>query len=90
MTRVAYVKWRDAVMEDADSDSIAVAKPCELEECGFLIDENKHAILIGMERQPDGVRPGRARLHIPRVNIIELRILPFTRAFPKSSIIWQA
>jgi hypothetical protein len=90
MTRVAYVRWRDAVMEDADSDSIAIAKPCELEEVGWLLDENKDAILIGLERQPDGIRAGRARLHIPRANIIELRVMDFNRAFPKRSVVWQA
>ena len=84
--KVAYVRWKDAVAEEA-SDSLprpSQAKLVELQEIGFLLDENDEAVEIGMEVTDDAeVRPGRWRLHIPRVSIQEMRILDLDRLLPK-------
>jgi hypothetical protein len=56
----------------------------ELQEIGFLLDENDEAVEIGMELTEDPeVRPGRWRLHIPRVSIQEMRIIDLDRLLPK-------
>jgi hypothetical protein len=84
--KVAYIRWKDAVAEEA-ADSPArpfEAKLVELQEIGFLLDENDEAVEIGMELTDDpDVRPGRWRLHIPRVSIQEMRILDLDRLLPK-------
>lgn len=82
---LCYVKWKDAVSEEADhSGSPAVARLAELEEVGFLLDENEEALLIGMENDEQGiVRPGRWRLHIPKAMIVERREVELEKAFIK-------
>jgi hypothetical protein len=84
--KVAYIRWKDAVAEEA-ADSLprpSEAKLAELQEIGFLLDENDEAVEIGMELTEDAeVRPGRWRLHIPRVSIQEMRILDLDRLLPK-------
>lgn len=84
--RLAYIRWKDAVAEEA-ADGLArpsQAKLVELQEIGFLLDENEEAVEIGMELTEDeGMRPGRWRLHIPRVSIQEMRVLDLDRLLPK-------
>jgi hypothetical protein len=84
--KVAYIRWKDAVAEEAaDAEPRpSQATLVELQEIGFLLDENDEAVEIGMEVTEDaGVRPGRWRLHIPRVSIQEMRILDLDRLLPK-------
>jgi hypothetical protein len=85
--KLAYIRWKDAVAEEA-SDAVtrtAQAKLVELQEIGFLLDENEEAVVIGMELTDDiDVRPGRWRLHIPRVSIQEMRVAEVSRVFAKT------
>jgi len=83
--KVAYIRWKDAVSEEASGPGPAVAQArlVELQEVGFLLDESEEAIVIGMEVHNDaGVQPGRWRLHIPRVSILEMRVMDLEK-FPK-------
>lgn len=84
--KLAYVRWKDAVAEEAGDAAahLTEAKLVELQEIGFLLDENEEAVEIGMEINEDpAVRPGRWRLHIPRVSIQEMRVADLEKAFPK-------
>jgi hypothetical protein len=77
MMKLAYIRWKDAVSEEAAGyhDNATEAQLVELHEIGFLLDENDEAVVIGMEYSNDQtVRPGRWRLHIPRVSIQEMRV----------------
>jgi hypothetical protein len=81
---ITYIRWKDAVAEEAASRS-AVAKAClvELQEVGFVLDENDEAVEIGMEfHDTADVEPGRWRLHIPKVSIVERRDMELSKAFP--------
>ena len=83
--KVAYIRWKDAVSEEA-ADGLAHpshAELVELQEVGFLLDENDEAVEIGMELSdaPD-LRPGRWRLHIPRVSIEEMRVIDLDKLMP--------
>ena len=84
--KLAYIRWKDAVSEEA---SAAIPRPAhaglvELQEVGFLLDENDEAVVIGMELTDDAeVEPGRWRLHIPRVSIQEMRVTDLDKAFPR-------
>jgi hypothetical protein len=83
---LAYVRWKDAVAEEAAdaAHGPAQATLVELHEIGFLLDENEEAVVIGMETTDDpAMRPGRWRLHIPRVSIQEMRVVDLEKAFPK-------
>ena len=84
--KLAYIRWKDAVSEEA-SDALSnptQAQLVELQEVGFLLDQNEEAVEIGMEMGSDlEVRPGRWRLHIPRVAIQEMRVMDLEKAFPK-------
>ena len=84
--KLAYIRWKDAVAEEAtgpDSNS-ARARLVELQEVGFLLDENEEAVVIGMELSNDTeVQPGRWRLHIPRVSIQEMRVVDLEKAFSR-------
>jgi len=84
--KVAYIRWKDAVAEEAADDGAhpTEAQLVELQEIGFLLDENDEAVEIGMEWNEDAtVRPGRWRLHIPRVSIQEIRIVDLDKLLPK-------
>jgi len=60
------------------------ARLVELQEIGFLLDENEEAVVIGMEINEDSeVRPGRWRLHIPKVSIQEMRVVELDKAFTR-------
>jgi hypothetical protein len=84
--KLVYIRWKDAVAEEA-ADGTAhppQAELVELQEVGFLLDENDEAVQIGMEIGDDpNVRPGRWRLHIPRVSILEMRVAEIDKLFPK-------
>ena len=84
--KLAYIRWKDAVAEDAgDAGSKnPQAQLVELQEIGFLLDENEEAVVIGMELHNDvEVRPGRWRLHIPKVSIQEMRVVELDKAFTR-------
>jgi len=84
--KVAYVRWKDAVAEEAADGPHGPpqAKLAELQEIGFLLDENEEAVSIGMEVTEDSeVRPGRWRLHIPRVSIQEMRVVELDQMLTK-------
>ena len=89
--RLALVTWVDAVQEQGEGTE-AKAQPCTLQEVGWLMDENEQAILIGMENHmvAKGAVPGRFRLHIPRANIKELRVVEAGKAFPAKSVVWRS
>jgi hypothetical protein len=84
--KLAYIRWKDAVSEEAAGPGPrpALASLVELQEVGFLLDENDEAIVIGMEiTQSDDVQPGRWRLHIPKVSIQEMRVIDLEKAFAR-------
>ena len=84
--KLAYIRWKDAVAEDAGDTGSKVpqAQLVELQEIGFLLDENDEAVVIGMELHNDvEVRPGRWRLHIPKVSIQEMRVVELDKAFTR-------
>jgi len=84
--KLAYIRWKDAVAEEAggaDSEN-PQARLVELQEVGFLLDENEEAVVIGMELHEDAeIKPGRWRLHIPKVSIQEMRVVELDRAFTR-------
>jgi hypothetical protein len=84
--KLAYIRWKDAVAEEA-ADAASKnpqARLVELQEIGFLLDENEEAVVIGMEINDDAeVRPGRWRLHIPKVSIQEMRVVDLDKAFTR-------
>ena len=84
--KLAYIRWKDAVAEEATNydPKTPQARLVELQEIGFLLDENEEAVVIGMEFHEDAdVRPGRWRLHIPRVSIQEMRVVELDKAFSR-------
>jgi len=84
--KLAYIRWKDAVAEEAADAAPrpSHAELVELQEVGFLLDENDEAVEIGMElTSAHDVRPGRWRLHIPRVSIEEMRIIEVDKLFPR-------
>ena len=84
--KVAYIRWKDAVAEEAGDAGTKnpQAQLVELQEIGFLLDENEEAVVIGMEIHNDAqIRPGRWRLHIPKVSIQEMRVVELDKAFTR-------
>ena len=84
--KLAYIRWKDAVAEEATNadPKTPQARLVELQEIGFLLDENDEAVVIGMEFHDDAdVRPGRWRLHIPKVSIQEMRVVELDKAFTR-------
>ena len=79
---LVYIRWRDACTEEAADPSSPVADDplVELHEVGWLIGENDESVSIAMELEPS-MRPGRWRLHIPKVNIVERRNFDTERLF---------
>lgn len=80
---VAYIRWKDACKEDADDPGTPILEDplIELHEVGWLIAETATTVSLAMELEIDE-RPARLRLHIPKVNIIEMRTLEFGK-FPR-------
>ncbi len=86
-TRLAYIRWKDAVAEEASDTGTQPpqARLVELQEVGFLLDENDEAVVIGMELTDEtDVKPGRWRLHIPKVSIQEMRVTELARVFTRT------
>ncbi|MGA2267131.1 MAG: hypothetical protein ABSH44_01555 [Bryobacteraceae bacterium] len=84
--KLVYIRWKDAVAEEATDAGLKSpqAQLVELQEIGFLLDENEEAVEIGMEIHEDAeVRPGRWRLHIPKVSIQEMRVVELEKAFAR-------
>lgn len=83
MPKVTYIRWRDACSEEAAEPHSPVSDSplVELSEIGFVIGETPEAVSIALEMDADG-KPGRWRLHIPVVNIIERRTAELDKAFP--------
>ena len=92
MHQITYVKWRDACFEDADNGGPVAPGLIELDEVGWLLGETDEVVTIGLELEPDeeeipSSKAGRRRLHIPyKGNIVEMRVMDLSRAFPKRSI----
>lgn len=86
--KLCYIRWLDAVTEEAGEDSKAIASLCELEEVGWLLDETEEAILISMETEShslEEMKPGRWRLHIPKSGILEMHTREFGKIFNKKT-----
>jgi hypothetical protein len=81
---LTYIRWKDACSVDATDAAPRPPVPelSELCEIGFLLAEDDHAVLIGMEHQADDTSPGRWRLNIPKVSILERRDASLDKAFP--------
>ncbi len=79
---IAYIKWKDAVAEEADGP-LGVERLAVLEEVGFFAGETEDSVTIAMEKEEvhGAVCPGRWRLSIPKSAIIELRMVEMGRAF---------
>lgn len=69
---LVYVHWRDACTEEAADPLTPVSDQplVDLHEIGWLIGETDASVSLSMELEPN-LNPGRWRLHIPKVNIIE-------------------
>lgn len=79
---LVYVHWRDACTEEAADPNTPVSDTplVDLHEVGWLIGETEESVSIAMELEPHGA-PGRWRLHIPKVNILERRNFDTERLF---------
>ncbi len=82
---IVYVKWADAQAHEAADAPEAKPELAILEEIGWLLAETDDVLLIGMEQSEDA-HPGRWRLHIPKVNIVERRDTTVERAFKKPRV----
>jgi hypothetical protein len=91
--RIAWVRWKDACFEQAENGGVVQTALIELDEVGWLVGENEEAVTLAMELEPDeegkpSSKAGRARLHIPRVNIISMHVVEDVRkAFPKRTVV---
>lgn len=74
--KIAYIRWLDAWTEEAQTPHTSV-KPglAELHEVGFLLSEDSEKVVIGLEMCGDDTEPGRFRLHIPKGQIQEMKIM---------------
>ena len=72
--KIAFIRWTDALAEEADDEALSEHRLAVLEEVGFYLGESADAVSIAMEHQEGAVRPGRWRLHIPKVNIISMQV----------------
>lgn len=74
---IAYVLWKDASIEEASEPGTPVHDDplVTLEEIGWLVGESPESVSLAMEL--DGGEAGRNRLHIPKVNILEMRVMEF-------------
>ena len=77
---IAFVRWRDAMTEEAETGGPAQAQLIELSEIGWLVAESPEAITLSMELESNET-PGRFRLHIPRSGIIEFQTIDSSQAF---------
>lgn len=93
MKDLVYVRWRDAMHEEAEMGGVAIPQLISLEEVGWLVGEDEAAVTLAMELEPGPevngeptTQAGRWRLHIPKVCIEEIRVVDWKKAFPKRSI----
>ena len=85
--KLCWVRWKDAVAEEATTQTTGTAKLTTLEEVGWLLNENEEGVLVGMERNVEGdVEPGRWRLHIPRVAIQEMKVWELGKAWRRRRV----
>jgi hypothetical protein len=69
---VVLIRWFDASYNSSErAESDIECRPIEMVEVGFLIKENKDAIVVGMEHAPDH-GTFRHVVTIPRVNVRSL------------------
>ncbi len=78
---LTYIRWHDASYCDAAESPEPSAELSDLTEVGFLIHETDKAVQIGIEHSNDGTHPGRWRVTIPKINIIERKDIPFESVF---------
>lgn len=78
---LTYIRWHDASYVDAGEEPEPCAELSDLSEVGFLITENEKAVQIGIESSNDGTHPGRWRVSIPKVNIVERKDVSFDSVF---------
>lgn len=83
--KIAFIRWRDAhtYQDDVPIKDLG-EEPCELLEVGWLIKQTADHVVIGTERQR-GMTSARFTLTIPKVNIVEMRVVDHAGAFPKAS-----
>lgn len=78
---LTYIRWHDASYCDASEEPEPAAELSDLTEVGFLIHENEKAVQIGIESSNDGTHPGRWRVTIPKINIVERKDVSFDSVF---------
>lgn len=78
---LTYIRWADACYEEADGQALRDYRLAILHEVGFLIGENENSVSLAMEHQDQSVHPGRWRVHIPKVNILERKEVDFEKVF---------
>ena len=82
---LAWVRWRDAShgLNEWDKDRMTLS---ELEEVGFILQEDKESITLGMENDISDPSSKQARLWltIPKNGIIEIKRRELAKAFPPS------
>ena len=78
---LTFIRWHDAAYCDASEEPEPSTDLADLFEVGFLITEDDKAIQIGIESANDGTHPGRWRITIPKVNIVERKDVPFDKVF---------
>lgn len=78
---LCYIRWKDACAKEAADAPEPIPELSELIEVGFLLAESDDAVLIGMEHSADHTSPGRWRMNIPKINILERRDVPLMKAF---------
>ena len=83
---LTYIRWQDASFCDAAESPEPSTALADLTEVGFLIKEDDKAIQIGIESDSDGTHPGRWRVTIPKINIIERKDISFNSVFGTKKI----
>lgn len=83
---LTYIRWQDASYCDAAEEPEPHTELSDLAEVGFLITEDDKAVQIGIETSNDGTHPGRWRVVIPKVNIVERIDVPFDKVFGKKKV----
>lgn len=84
--KLCYIKWRDAVAEEANSPLNTINdRLATLEEVGFYAGETEDTVSIVMEKETvnGSICPGRWRLHVPKSGIVEMKVVEFDKAFAK-------
>jgi hypothetical protein len=77
---LAYVHWLDANYQEGEQEIERLDWRCALHYSGYLIKEDENAVTLSLECPHEGRT--RNTFTIPRHNIIEMRVVPFNKAFP--------